>query len=429
MRLRKILAILFVTTAFAMGLVGAVGPSGLSVGISSASAKGKKATIKAIDDKSFLISSDTGRCLSAPSFTRHWQGIGRIAVVEDCNPLSGDQLWTYRNTFDFGLRVGHLADPCLDIKGADGNAGAIVEQWRCVGDDNQKWGVMTNGTIVSMMNGMCVTVAGASKRNRASVIMFPCQGKKHQKWTAITPHKLCIQRLGPMVRDKTRADNVPPADQLAGYCLAKKNSEALALGKWMAEHPRWSPEHCVRELSKLIASRTKQKKILAPANLNKTAYCKSNRYEATQAIYDVTQNYPRYNKKNCRTYLKATVDDLAKRKKLWIHEGVQVWQLINDGCDKAGQVWEKAIVPIKDMYAMPSNATSCRAKKKEPLNGRTCATLQPWAAGTALKDGTKVAIRLRYLAKSTSTNIVWPRWLGLESKGLSNLKSGDSDFL
>lgn len=72
-------------------------------------------------------------------------------------------------------------DFCMDVRGADGAAGADVIMWTCHGGTNQRW-TWDNGDVRAVHSGQCLDVYGWGTHNGAGIIQWPCHGGNNQKW-------------------------------------------------------------------------------------------------------------------------------------------------------------------------------------------------------------------------------------------------------
>jgi hypothetical protein len=69
---------------------------------------------------------------------------------------------------------------CLDDRNNSSSNGAVVQVWRCNGLANQRWQVMSDGTI--RHNGLCLDAAGYGTANGTKVQLWACTGNTNQKW-------------------------------------------------------------------------------------------------------------------------------------------------------------------------------------------------------------------------------------------------------
>ena len=92
-------------------------------------------------------------------------------------------------TMDGEVRSGLRPNYCLDI--ASYNQvydGANVHAWSCHGGLNQKWELTRDGELKSAMGNYCLDVSGANTQAGANVQMYHCNKTKAQRWSmAIIP--------------------------------------------------------------------------------------------------------------------------------------------------------------------------------------------------------------------------------------------------
>lgn len=75
---------------------------------------------------------------------------------------------------------------CLDVRGISTSPGAVVQQWSCWGNANQKWQITPagNGTyeLKSVNSGLALNVSDASQSAGAAIVQWPYSGASNQKW-------------------------------------------------------------------------------------------------------------------------------------------------------------------------------------------------------------------------------------------------------
>jgi len=69
---------------------------------------------------------------------------------------------------------------CLDDRYNSSTPGAVVQVWRCNGQPNQQWQVMSNGTI--QHNGLCLDARRAGTTSGTKVQLWTCTGNSNQLW-------------------------------------------------------------------------------------------------------------------------------------------------------------------------------------------------------------------------------------------------------
>jgi hypothetical protein len=70
---------------------------------------------------------------------------------------------------------------CIDIPGAQANAGARLQMWDCNGSDAQKWSFPSDGTVRAM--GKCMDPAGGALANGTPVQLADCNANPVQRFT------------------------------------------------------------------------------------------------------------------------------------------------------------------------------------------------------------------------------------------------------
>jgi hypothetical protein len=75
---------------------------------------------------------------------------------------------------------------CLDDRYNSSTPGAVVQVWRCNGQPNQQWQVMTNGTI--QHNGLCLDASGGGTTSGTKVQLWTCTGNNNQLWDTSSWH-------------------------------------------------------------------------------------------------------------------------------------------------------------------------------------------------------------------------------------------------
>lgn len=115
-------------------------------------------------------------------------------------------------------------------------------------------------------------------------------------------------------------------------------------------------------------------------------------------------------------------------------EDNRIWRRAWDGT--AWDTWERVSTPRATPTPTPTPtvaeapaAPTCLANQVL-LDGTSCVTLTPWTSGSALPDGTRVAIRLRRSLVDTRTGSVdWRRWVGLSPANNRTLGASDEALL
>lgn len=75
---------------------------------------------------------------------------------------------------------------CADVRAGSQDSLAVVQQWSCVGVQNQKWRFQPVGggyyTIVAAHSGKCMDVSGGSQEDGADIIQYDCHARENQQW-------------------------------------------------------------------------------------------------------------------------------------------------------------------------------------------------------------------------------------------------------
>ncbi|MGB7531431.1 MAG: RICIN domain-containing protein [Halobacteriota archaeon] len=75
---------------------------------------------------------------------------------------------------------------CLDVNSKSKEDGVMIQQFRYMSGDNQKWKLKAVGggyyRIIAKHSGKCLDVSGISKNNGAKIIQYPYWGGDNQKW-------------------------------------------------------------------------------------------------------------------------------------------------------------------------------------------------------------------------------------------------------
>ncbi len=93
---------------------------------------------------------------------------------------------------------------CLDVRDDSRSAGAVVQEWRCTGAENQRWFFIAarNGSyeVKSVNSSMSLNVDRDSRSNGAPIIQWPYSGAANEKWklepTGSGYYKLIVESTG-----------------------------------------------------------------------------------------------------------------------------------------------------------------------------------------------------------------------------------------
>src|SRR5258708_25594882 len=86
---------------------------------------------------------------------------------------------------------------CLDDPNESTASGTRLQVWRCLGNVNQRWTVVQDGTL--RINGACLAEAGTG--NGAAVVLGPCNGTSAQRWQVGTNRQLVNTASGRCLHD------------------------------------------------------------------------------------------------------------------------------------------------------------------------------------------------------------------------------------
>jgi GH25 family lysozyme M1 (1,4-beta-N-acetylmuramidase) len=86
---------------------------------------------------------------------------------------------------------------CLDDPNGSTASGTRLQVWRCLGNANQRWTVVQDGTL--RINGACLAEAGTG--NGAAVVLGPCNGTSAQRWQVGTSGQLVNTASGRCLDD------------------------------------------------------------------------------------------------------------------------------------------------------------------------------------------------------------------------------------
>ncbi|MFC5661909.1 ricin-type beta-trefoil lectin domain protein [Kitasatospora misakiensis] len=72
------------------------------------------------------------------------------------------------------------ANKCLDVRGGSSTNGTPIQMWDCLGNVNQSWQIVSDGTIRAV--GKCLDVKGGRTANGTAVQIYDCNGTGSQQW-------------------------------------------------------------------------------------------------------------------------------------------------------------------------------------------------------------------------------------------------------
>ncbi|WP_190021787.1 RICIN domain-containing protein [Streptomyces hiroshimensis] len=84
------------------------------------------------------------------------------------------------------LRPAHAPDKCVTVHGWDNSTSALIDQWTCARQDNQRWNFLTNGPrywVKSESSNKCLD--GKDIKQGRHVIQWPCKNGLNQAWNPV----------------------------------------------------------------------------------------------------------------------------------------------------------------------------------------------------------------------------------------------------
>ncbi|MFI6412490.1 RICIN domain-containing protein [Streptomyces sp. NPDC050585] len=137
-----------------------------------------------------LRAAHSDKCLTIPNASLR-NGVNSVqsACAADAGNQQIDLVPTGAGTFE--LRFGH-SGKCLDVEAAGTKSGTVVQQWWCVGAQNQRWRLV----MVDIANELyelrpahtpaamnrCLDVESSSKADGAAARLWACNGSAAQQW-------------------------------------------------------------------------------------------------------------------------------------------------------------------------------------------------------------------------------------------------------
>ncbi|MFJ6948406.1 RICIN domain-containing protein [Streptomyces wuyuanensis] len=130
------------------------------------------------------------KCLTTPNASLR-NGVNSVqsTCVADAENQRIDLVPTGAGTFE--LRFGH-SGKCLDAEGAGTKSGTAVQQWWCVGAQNQRWRMVMvdiakeayelRPAHAPLTSNLCVDIESASKTDGADARLWACNGTPAQQW-------------------------------------------------------------------------------------------------------------------------------------------------------------------------------------------------------------------------------------------------------
>lgn len=137
-----------------------------------------------------LRAAHSDQCLTIPGASlRNGVNTVQSACADDAVNQRVDLVPTGAGTFE--LRFGH-SGKCLDVEGAGTKTGTAVQQWWCVGADNQRWRLVMVDIAKELYElrpahtpvgtNRCLDIESASKTDGATARLWACNGTLAQQW-------------------------------------------------------------------------------------------------------------------------------------------------------------------------------------------------------------------------------------------------------
>ncbi|OEJ34799.1 RICIN domain-containing protein [Streptomyces subrutilus] len=137
-----------------------------------------------------LKAEHSGKCLAIGNAgLRNGTNAGQSTCADDAENQKFEMVPTGAGNFE--LKFKH-SGKCLDVEGSGTTNGTVVQQWWCVGAQNQRWRLV----MVDIANELyelrpahtaanaqrCLNVASGSKDDGAAAQLASCSGSAAQKW-------------------------------------------------------------------------------------------------------------------------------------------------------------------------------------------------------------------------------------------------------
>ncbi|MGI5484652.1 RICIN domain-containing protein [Streptomyces lavendofoliae] len=137
-----------------------------------------------------LRAAHSDKCLTTPNASLR-NGVNSVqsTCVADAENQRIDMVPTGAGTFE--LRFGH-SGKCLDVEAAGTKTGTVVQQWWCVGAQNQRWRLVMVDIADELYElrpahtavdaGRCLDIESSSKADGAVARLWACNGTPAQQW-------------------------------------------------------------------------------------------------------------------------------------------------------------------------------------------------------------------------------------------------------
>lgn len=137
-----------------------------------------------------LKAEHTGQCLTVPSGSlRNGVNAVQSACAEGAENQQFDLAPTGAGTLE--VRFKHTGK-CLDVEGSGIKTGTVVQQWWCVGQQQQRWRLIMVDVANELYElrpahligkpGRCLEIKSGAKDDGAAAHLYACNGSNAQKW-------------------------------------------------------------------------------------------------------------------------------------------------------------------------------------------------------------------------------------------------------
>ncbi|MEU2109919.1 RICIN domain-containing protein [Streptomyces sp. NPDC019507] len=165
-------------------------PAPTAVATSAVDAADARAAAASAPSAVQLRAVHSDKCLTTPNASLR-NGVNSVqsSCVADAENQRIDLVPTGAGTFE--LRFGH-SGKCLDAEGSGTKSGTAVQQWWCVGAQNQRWRMVMvdiakkayelRPAHAPLTSNLCVDIESASKTDGAVARLWACNGTPAQQW-------------------------------------------------------------------------------------------------------------------------------------------------------------------------------------------------------------------------------------------------------
>lgn len=134
-----------------------------------------------------IIKNSSSRYLLKNVNSQLCLGIGGTQL--SCSDTSTQFQLVPKYAFPLSIAAKH-SRKCLNVAGASTANNANVQQYPCVGADNERWYLVPNSTINptyfyfrALHSGKCLDIAGGSLDNNGNAQQYDCIGVTNERWT------------------------------------------------------------------------------------------------------------------------------------------------------------------------------------------------------------------------------------------------------